>query len=306
MSFLDLAFNRLEKIVTRRTELSYGTQRTNYLEPAGDPGIFGPDSVTWRVLSNPASVFIGGITAVLLELAEPSIRSGVWDHTNSRTDPVERMRRTGFAAMAITYGSRRDAEAVMARIRLVHESITGVTPDGRPYRANDPELLAWVHVTAGYGFLQAYLRYLEPALSLADQDRYYTESLKVCRYYGIEWAPSSVSEVERYFEQMRPRLEYHEILEEFLKLVLNVPVVSGAALPVQRMLVQAAIDLLPSWTRETLRLEKGQSLRVASRPLVRTTVALAGWLIRNGPPQQARRRVGPRVDTKTNREGTTS
>ena len=292
MSFLALALNRLEKIVTRRTELSCGTQCTNYLEPAGDPGIFGPDSVTWRVLSNPASVFIGGITAVLLELAEPSIRSGVWDHTNFRTDPVGRMRRTGLAAMAITYGSTRDAEAVMARIRRVHESITGVTPNGRPYRANDPELLTWVHVTAGYGFLQAYSRYLEPALSRADQDRYYTESLKVCRYYGIEWAPSSVSEVERYFEQMRPRLEHHEILEEFLELVLNVPVVSAAALPVQRMLVQAAIDLLPSWTRETLRLEKGQSLRVASRPLVRTTVALAGWLIRDGPPQQARRRVG--------------
>jgi uncharacterized protein (DUF2236 family) len=291
MPFLDLAFARLEKIVNGWIEPSSTEQRINYLEPAGDPGIFGPDSVTWRVLGNPASVFIGGITAVLLELAEPSVRSGVWDHTNFRKDPVGRMRRTGFAAMAITYGSRQDAEAAMARIRRVHEGITGVTPDGRPYRASDPELLTWVHVTAGYGFLQAYLRYVEPGLSRAEQDRYYAESLSVCRYYGISWAPTSVSEVETYFETMRPRLEYHKILEEFLGLVLDVPVATAAALPVQRLLVQAAIDLLPFWSREILMLDKGQPWRVAARPIVRTTVTLAGRLIRNGPPQHARRRV---------------
>jgi len=162
MSFLSPAFTLLEKIITSRTEAPCGVPRINYLEPPGDPGIFGPTSVTWRVLSNPASVFIGGITAVLLELAEPSVRSGVWDHTDFRTDPIGRMQRTGLAAMVITYGNTRDAEAAMSRIRRVHEVITGVTPDGQQYRANDPELLTWVHVTAAYGFLNAYLRYLSP------------------------------------------------------------------------------------------------------------------------------------------------
>jgi uncharacterized protein (DUF2236 family) len=162
MSFLSPALTLLEKIITSRAEAPSGVPRINYLEPPGDPGIFGPTSVTWRVLSNPASVFIGGITAVLLELAEPSVRSGVWDHTNFRTDPIGRMQRTGLAAMVITYGNTRDAEAAMSRIRRVHEVITGVTPDGQQYRANDPELLTWVHVTAAYGFLNAYLRYLSP------------------------------------------------------------------------------------------------------------------------------------------------
>jgi uncharacterized protein (DUF2236 family) len=184
MSFLSPALTLLEKIITSRTEAPCGVPRINYLEPPGDPGIFGPASVTWRVLSNPASVFIGGITAVLLELAEPSVRSGVWDHTNFRTDPVGRMRRTGLAAMVITYGNTRDAEAAMSRIRRVHEVITGVTPDGQLYRANDPELLTWVHVTAAYGFLNAYLRYLSPGLTRADQDRYYQESLKVADIMG--------------------------------------------------------------------------------------------------------------------------
>jgi uncharacterized protein (DUF2236 family) len=117
MSFLSPALTLLEKVITSRTEAPGGVPRINYLEPPGDPGIFGPASVTWRVLSNPASVFIGGITAVLLELAEPRVRSGVWDHTNFRTDPVGRMRRTGLAAMVITYGNTPDAEAMMSRIK---------------------------------------------------------------------------------------------------------------------------------------------------------------------------------------------
>jgi uncharacterized protein (DUF2236 family) len=88
------------------------------------------------------------------------------------------------------------------------------------------------------------------------------------------------------------RLRHHEILEEFLGLVLNAPVVSAAALPMQRLLVQAAIDLLPSWAREILRLEKGQPMRIAARPLVNAMATLADRVIRNGPPQQARQRMG--------------
>ena len=292
VSFLDAALARLEGSVVSLTEPPGGAQRINYLEPAGDPGIFGPASVTWRVLSNPASVFIGGITAVLFELAEPNVRSGVWDHTSFRNDPIGRMRRTGLAAMVFTYGCRRDAEAATSRVRRLHERVKGITPDGQPYQANDPELLTWVYVTAVYGFLNAYLRYVNPRLTRAEQDRYYAESLNACRYYGVNWMPSSVAEVDGYIERMQSRLRHHEILEEFLRLVSNTPVVSAAALPIQRLLVQAAIDLLPSWARELLKLEKGQPLRVAMSPLVRATVTLAGQVIRNGPPQTACRRMG--------------
>jgi uncharacterized protein (DUF2236 family) len=139
VSFADVV--RLEAIFMRLTEPPYCAQHINYLEPAGDPGIFGPTSVTWRVLSNPVSVFIGGVTAVLFELAEPSVRSGVWEHTSFRKDPIGRMQRTGLAAMAFTYGCRRDAEAATSRVRRLHERVKGITPDGQPYQANDPELL---------------------------------------------------------------------------------------------------------------------------------------------------------------------
>jgi uncharacterized protein (DUF2236 family) len=292
VSFLDVVLARLEAIFMSVTEPPYCGQHINYLEPAGDPGIFGPTSVTWRVLSNPVSVFIGGITAVLFELAEPSVRSGVWEHTSFRKDPIGRMQRTGLAAMAFTYGCRRDAEAATSRVRRLHERVKGITPDGQPYQANDPELLTWVYLTAGYGFLNAYLRYVNPHLTQAEQDRYYAESLNACRYYGVDWMPGSVDEVGEYLERMRSRLRHHEILEEFLRLVSNAPVLSAAALPIQRLLIQAAIDLLPSWARELLQLEKGQLMRVAMRPLVRAAVGLAGRVIRNGPAQRACLRMG--------------
>ena len=143
-----------------------------------------------------------------------------------------------------------------------------------------------------YGFLNAYLRYVNPRLSRAEQDRYYAESLNACRYYGVNWMPSSVAEVGGYLERMQSRLRHHEILEEFLRLVSNAPVVSAVALPIQRLLIQAAIDLLPCWARGLLKLEKGQPLRVAMRPLVGATVTLAGQVIHNGPPQRACRRMG--------------
>lgn len=197
------------------TALLSGAQPINYLEPAGDSGIFGPASVTWRVLSNPVSVFIGGITAVLLELAESRVRSGVWDHTNFRKDPAERMRRTGRAAMVFAYGCQRDVEAATSRVRHLHERVKGITADGQQYQANDPELLTWVYVTAGYGFLNACLRYVNRRLTLADQDHYYAESVDACRYYGVDWMPGSVAEVERYLQGMRSRLN-GETIKAFL------------------------------------------------------------------------------------------
>jgi len=104
--------------------------------------------------------------------------------------------------------------------------------------------------------------------------------------------PTKISrKVSWYFERMRPRLQHHEILASFRPWYFNSPVISGAVLPVQRLLVQAAIDLLPPWARELLRLENGQRLRVAMRPAVGAIVTLAGRVIRNGPPQQAQQRM---------------
>jgi len=102
-----------------------------------------------------------------MELAEPRMRTGVWERTTFRVDPIRRLRRTGLAALVTIYGARSTAETMIARVR---HGIAGTTPSGQAYRANDPELLNWVQGTAAYGFLQAYHVYVQP-LSLSERDR---------------------------------------------------------------------------------------------------------------------------------------
>src|SRR6266446_4534870 len=112
----------------------------DFSRPVGEAALVSPDSVSWRVFKNPLSLFIGGVTAVIMELAEPRVRSGVWEHTTFRMDPIRRLRRTGLAAMVTVYGARSMAEAMIARVRLMHDTVAGTTSAGKAYRANDGAL----------------------------------------------------------------------------------------------------------------------------------------------------------------------
>jgi uncharacterized protein (DUF2236 family) len=187
----------------------------DFSKPIGEPALVSPDSVSWRVFKNPLSLFIGGVTAVILELAEPRVRTGVWEHTSFRLNPIGRLRRTGLAAMVTIYGARSTAEAMIASVRRVHDKITGTTPSGESYCANDPVLLNWVQGTAAYGFLQAYHAHVQP-LSLSERDRYYAEGVPAAGLYGATGAPTSEIGLEALFDAMRCRLERSNIVFEFL------------------------------------------------------------------------------------------
>jgi uncharacterized protein (DUF2236 family) len=115
----------------------------DFSRPVGEPALLSPESVSWRVFKNPLSLFIGGVTAVIMELAEPRVRAGVWENTTFRLDPIRRLHTTGLAAMVTIYGARSTAEPMIARIRRVHEMIAGTTGSGEAYRASDSELLNW-------------------------------------------------------------------------------------------------------------------------------------------------------------------
>jgi len=108
----------------------------DFSKPISEPALVSPESVSWRVFKNPLSLFIGGITAVIMELAEPRVRTGVWEHTTFRLNPIKRLRRTGLAAMVTIYGARSTAEAMIASVRRVHVRIKGTTPSGEP--CSDP------------------------------------------------------------------------------------------------------------------------------------------------------------------------
>ena len=105
----------------------------DFLQPDGEPALVPPTSISWRVFKNPVSLFVGGVAAVLMEFAVPGVRSGVWDHSSFRDRPVERLQRTGLAAMVTVYGAESRARKVIAHVVRKHDMITGTTEQGERY-----------------------------------------------------------------------------------------------------------------------------------------------------------------------------
>jgi uncharacterized protein (DUF2236 family) len=268
----------------------------DFMRPAGEPALAAPESVSWRIFKNPVALYIGGIAAVLLELAEPRVRSGVWDHTTFRVDPIARMKRTGLAAMVTVYGARSVAEEMIKGITRMHARVRGETPDGRHYRALEPELMDWVQATASYGFLQAYHRFVAP-LSATDRDRFYAEARTGARLYGAPGAPLSEAQQQDLFEEMLPQLEPSSIVFEFLTIMRRTRALPWALQPLQPLYLRAAVSLLPQPVLERLQLGDRHRLYGWQRQLIRRSGALADRIVlREAPPALACRRLGLTAD----------
>ncbi|MBI1179686.1 MAG: DUF2236 domain-containing protein [Alphaproteobacteria bacterium] len=214
-----------------------------------DDGLFGRDSVAWRVHGDVTSMMVGGVAALLLQMLHPAVLAGVWDHSDFRRDMLGRLRRTARFIALTTYGSREQAEAAMARVREVHGRVRGALPDGTPYSADDAELLAWVHVTEAVCFLDAWRRYGEPAITMAEQDRYFAEVRVVALGLGAADVPDSRAQALAHIERVRPRLRADRRTREVAGILLNQSPRHWAALPLQQLTFQAAVDMLPQWAR---------------------------------------------------------
>jgi uncharacterized protein (DUF2236 family) len=262
----------------------------DFSQPAGEPALTPPDGVSWRVFANPVVLFVGGVTAVLLELAEPSVRSGVWDHSSFQRDPATRLRRTGFAAMMTVYGPRSATEQLIARVVRIHSQVAGSTPDGVAYHANDPRLLDWVQATASFGFAEAYHRYAQP-LSAAERDAVFAEAEPSARLYGATGAPGSWAQWEALLAATAPGLEGSDILADFMRVMAEAPILPAPMRWLQRLLVRAAVEITPEPVRSLPQL-RGRGLRFGEAPLVRTLARMAALLpLGDAPPAQAARRL---------------
>jgi uncharacterized protein (DUF2236 family) len=268
--------------------------KVDFSEPKGSPALFAPDSVAWRVMKNPVALTIGGIAAVILELAEPRVRTGVWEFTTFRTDPVARMKRTGIAAMVTIYAPADKARAMIAGVVRAHGRIEGMTPAGVAYRANDEELLNWVQATAGFGFFEAYHRFVRP-LTRAEMDRVYDEGHEAAALYGAHGAPRSAADMDALFKRMAPKLERSDVVFDFLRIAREAPLLPSRAL--QRMMVRAAVDLTPMWARRILGLGAEYGLRPGGETALRTLGAASDKLVLEAaPPAQACVRMGLSAD----------
>ncbi|MFB1631225.1 oxygenase MpaB family protein [Pseudomonas sp. AP-1] len=281
---------RIETQVMSLTGLALG--QLDLESPKGDPGLFGPHSISWRVHGDFPSMLVGGISTLMLQLLHPLALAGVWDHSNFRHDLLGRLRRTSQFISGTTFGSTRDAEWLIEKVRTIHLKVTGVAPDGRPYSASDPDLLTWVHVAEVSSFLAAHLRYRNPQLSLADQDAYYDEIALIAERLGARDVPRSRQQVEDYLQRMRPHLQCDARSLEVVEILLNAPAPSRLAEPIGKLMLQAGIDLLPEWAQAMLGLEQGPLQRRMIRLGIERTAPVLRWAMRNGSAHRAKRRMG--------------
>lgn len=245
-----------------------------------DESLFGPRSVVWRVHGDVTTMMVGGVTALLLQMLHPAVLAGVWDHSTFRGDMLGRLRRTARFIAVTTYGSAAEAQEMIDKVRDVHTRVKGVLPDGTPYAADDPHLLAWVHVTEAVSFLDAWIRYAEPNMSLADQDAYFADFARIAEALGTLDVPRSRAEADALIARMRAELVVDDRTREVARMVLDQPAPNLAVAPVQALTFGAAVDLLPGWARAMHGLSGAGLATPAIRIGTRSVAGTLRWAFR--------------------------
>ncbi len=207
----------------------------------------------WRVHSD-AAMFVAGIRALLLQSLHPLAMAGVAGHSGYKGDPWGRLQRTSTFLATTTFGTVEDAEALIARVRGIHEGVRGKAPDGRPYAASDPHLLTWVHIAETDSFLQAHQRYAVTPLTPAQADTYVAQSCVVASRLGVIDPPTTVAGVDAAIASYRPELSGTPAARDAARFLLLPPPLPWSARPGYGALAGAAVALLPLWARQYLAL----------------------------------------------------
>lgn len=201
-----------------------------------------------------ASMFVGGLSALLLQALHPLAMAGVAEHSDYRRDPWGRLARTSTFLAHTTFGTRQESAAAVASVRAVHASVRGVAPDGRPYSASDPHLVTWVHLAEVVSFLAAHRRYGAEPLTPADADVYVAQAGEIARELGAREVPTTVAEAKAMLDGYRPELRGTREARAVVRYLVFEPPLPLAARAAYAPLAAAAVGLLPRWARWPLRL----------------------------------------------------
>ena len=267
------------------------------LSREADTGLFGPDSVTWRIHGDPSMV-LGGFRALLLQAVHPLVMAGFDDNSFFREDPWGRLQRTGEWVATVTFAATDEAEAAGARLRRIHRRLApGLEPEtGLPYRVDDPELLLWVHCTEVESFLSTFRRsggHLDPG----DGDRYVDEMRRSARLVGLDpdEVPATEAEIAAYYRRVRPQLHVTKVARRNVVWGFAPPMprwvtVATPARPAWAGLIAVAAGLLPRWTRRLYGLPAlpttDLAASIGARAVRRTALSMPErW--RNSPAHRA-------------------
>jgi uncharacterized protein (DUF2236 family) len=243
--------------------------------PASDDALFPRGSVIRRVHGDVTSMMVGGVAALLTQMLHPKALAGVWDHSDVHEDMLGRLRRTARFIATTTYGHRDAALAAIAKVRRIHNEVKGNLPDGTAYRACDPRLLAWVHVAGAVNFLDSWRRYAEPNMRSHEQDTYFKESGEIARMLGADPVPESRAAADQLIGDFRHELRADARSREFRSLVLEARSSSLAEAGIQKLLMSAAVDLMPPWAR---RMHGLNAFLLSAPPIRAATFGLASTI----------------------------
>lgn len=214
----------------------------NTLSYSGDPGLLGPEAVSWRVLADPAA-FVGGLRALLIQAAHPEVVAGVGDHSRYRDDPLGRLSRTSAYVTASTFGAMPEVDAAVAQVRRIHGRVRGTSSRGVPYDAGDPWFSAWVHNALTDSFLVANQEYGGHRLSPAEADQFVLEQTAVGALLGADPMPSS-AETLREWVADHPEAGPSPEMEDVVDFLTNPPLPPAIRVG-YAVLLEAAVAILP-------------------------------------------------------------
>lgn len=261
-----------------------GARHRDRIHGRPGPRWFEPHSPITQVHAD-ASMFIGGIRALLLQSLHPAAMRAVSEHSGYRGDMWGRLARTSRFLAVTTFGHVEDAEHAVTVVRRIHERVVGTMPDGTPYAASDPHLLAWVHIAEIDSFLRAHQAYGQRPLDQAGRDQYVAQTAEVARRLGVVDPPTTEAELAEHLAAYRPELRGTPEAREAVNLLLLRPPLPLAGRVPYGVLTAAAVGLMPRWTRRPLRLPW---LPVTERTVVpllgRGATGTIRWALASIPP----------------------
>ncbi len=217
------------------------------VDPA-DEGLFGPGSVAWR-LSGDLSSPIAGLRSLILQALHPLAMAGVDQHSDWRRDPVGRLAATSGYLATVTFGERRAAQHAAARVRRIHQHVTGTDPvTGQHYQASDPALLLWVHAALVESGVRACELFGDP-LTPDDADRYVAEMVAAAELVGVpaSQVPSNMTELRDYLGSVRPELRCTPAAGESMTFLLDPPGLDEEVGAIWQDIRAGAVASLPPW-----------------------------------------------------------
>lgn len=262
-----------------------------FLEPAGDRGLFGPESIAWKVHADFISMMIGGISSLVLQALHPKALAGVWDHSSFREDLKGRLGRTAFFIAATTYGSNEMASNAIHRVNQIHKKVTGFDEFNEPYRADDPNLLAWVHLTETRSFMRSYESYRSESLQSQSKDQYFLEMKMLGEKLGAIDLPYTYVGTEHAIKQYIPELHYGDRAKNIIGMLDNFPS-NLSSKPFVKMISRAGFLNLPNWVYPIIdRPEPSRLERLAMSSAIRLMAIPVREALKDGVAAHSLRRV---------------